>query len=187
MHLPTRYRYFIISYYRWIFHKYLYILIVLYKKLFQTRKYQQEKLGILQVFQPFQFIFYVLKAMMRISVKRNPYIAMPHKVLQRLRIHSRFCHITAIRMPANMRRDIRDLHLINIVVPFYHMIKPMFPVHCHQWQAFFIHKQKTGISVHHLFYLGLLPILNDGLKAFCNILCYRKFSRSGRSLCWLNY
>ena len=41
---------------------------------------------------------------MRISVKRNPYITMPHKVLQRLRVHSRFRHITAIRVAANMRR-----------------------------------------------------------------------------------
>ena len=46
--------------------------------------------GILQVFQPLQFILCILKAQMRISVKRNPYITMPHKVLQRLRVHSRF-------------------------------------------------------------------------------------------------
>lgn len=109
--------------------------------------------GILQVLQPLQFILCILKAQMRIGVKRNPYITMSHKVLQRLRVHSGFRHIAAIRMPANMRRDIGHLHPINIVVPLHHMIKPMFPVHCHQWQAFVIQKQEPGVSIHHLFYL----------------------------------
>ena len=104
---------------------------------------------------------------MRISVKRNPYITMPHKVLQRLRVHSRFRHITAIRVAANMRRNIRHLNSIDIIISLHHMIKPMFPVHCHQWQAFVIQKQEPGVSIHHLFYLWLLPILNDGLEAFC--------------------
>ena len=98
--------------------------------------------GVLQVFQPFQFILCILTAKMSLSVKHNPYITMPHKVLQRLWIHAGFRHIAAIRMPANMRRDIGHLHPINIVVPLHHMIKPMFPVHCHQWQAFVIQKQE---------------------------------------------
>lgn len=62
--------------------------------------------GILQVLQPLQFVLCILKAQMRIGVKRNPYIAMPHKVLQRLRVHSGFRHIAAIRVAANMWRDI---------------------------------------------------------------------------------
>lgn len=50
---------------------------------------------------------------MRIDVKRNSYIAMPHKVLQCLWIHAGFRHIATIRVPANMRRDIRHLHPID--------------------------------------------------------------------------
>ena len=97
--------------------------------------------GILQIFQPFQFILCILKVQMRISVKSNPYMGhsdigvtlntMPHKILQRLRVHSGFRHIAAIRVPANMWRDIRHLHPIDIVVPLHHVVKAMFPMHCH--------------------------------------------------------
>lgn len=65
---------------------------------------------------------------MRIGVKRNSYIAMPHKVLQCLWIHAGFRHIAAIRVPANMRRDIQHLHPIDIVVPLHHVVKAMFPM-----------------------------------------------------------
>ena len=61
---------------------------------------------------------------MRIGVKCNSYIAMPHKVLQCLWIHAGFRHIATIRVPANMQRDIRQLHPIDIVVPLHHVVMP---------------------------------------------------------------
>ena len=65
---------------------------------------------------------------MRIGVKCNSYITMSHKILQRFWIHAGFRHIAAIRVPANMRRNIRHLYPIDIVVPFHHVVKAMFPI-----------------------------------------------------------
>ena len=84
---------------------------------------------------------------------------MSHKILQRFWIHAGFRHIAAIRVPANMRRDIRHLHPIDIVVPLHHVVKAMFnalpltAVLCHP---------KTGTRYIHppLF----LPLVSPGLR-----------------------
>ncbi len=48
-----------------------------------------------------------------------------------------------------MRGDIRHLNPVNIVVSFYHVVKPMLPMHRHQGKPLFIRKQKSCVSIHH--------------------------------------
>ena len=47
----------------------------------------------------------IFKSYMWIRIKCNTYICMSHKILQSLRIHSWFCHVRAICVSANMRRN----------------------------------------------------------------------------------
>ena len=54
------------------------------------------------------------KTDMRVHIHSNTNIRMPHKVLQGLWIHSRFCHIGAISMAAYMWSDVRPLHSVNV-------------------------------------------------------------------------
>lgn len=59
---------------------------------------------------------------MRIGVKHNSYIAIPHKVLQCIWIHAGFRHIAAIGVAADVRRYAWHLQAVNLVVPIHHML-----------------------------------------------------------------
>ena len=65
---------------------------------------------------------------------------MPHEVLQRLGIHSRFCHIRTIRVSAYMRCDVWHLHPVDVIVSADHMIESVLPMHCHKWHSIIIVK-----------------------------------------------
>lgn len=66
---------------------------------------------------------------MCVCIQRHPDVAVPHQVLQRLRVHARFRHIAAVGVAADMRRDVRHLHPADIIIPLYHVVEPVFPVH----------------------------------------------------------
>ena len=123
---------------------------------------------------------------MCVHIHRNRYIRMPHEVLQCLRIHSRFCHIGTIGMSAYMRCDIRHLHPVDVIIPAYHVIESVLPVHCHQRHIIFIVEKKPAISINHLFDLGRYSVLNDCLKHLCHILCSGKFPCSSICFCGFN-
>lgn len=108
---------------------------------------------------------------------------MPHEILQRLRIHSRFFHIRTIDMSAYMRRDIWQLHTVDIIVPSNHMIETMLPVHCHKWHSIIIVKQESTISIYGFLHFRCSSVLNDCLKHLCHILCNRQHSCSCIRLC----
>ena len=57
-------------------------------------------------------------------------VAMPHQVLKRLRIHSRFCHIGAVCMPAHMGSHLRHLNLVDRIILLTNMIEVMLPMQC---------------------------------------------------------
>lgn len=84
---------------------------------------------------------------------------MPHKVLQCLGIHSRFCHIATIGVSAYMRRDIWHLHPVDVIVSADHMVETMLPVYCHKWHSIIIVKQESTISIY-----GLLHFLSHFLS-----------------------
>ena len=58
-----------------------------------------------------------------------------------------------------MRRDIWQLHPVDIIVPSNHMIETMLPVHCHKWHSIIIVKQESTISIY-----GLLHFLSHFLS-----------------------
>lgn len=108
---------------------------------------------------------------MSVCVKRNTYITMPHQVLQCLRVHTCFRHITAVSMSAYMRRDIRHLHPVNIIVSANHMIESMLPMHCHKRHSLLIQKKEAAVSIYHFFYFRTWPILDDSPEHICHIIC----------------
>ena len=69
-----------------------------------------------------QFVLCVLKSEMGICVHRDPDFAMTHKVLQCLWVHSRFSHIAAIGVAADVRHYAWHLQAVNLVVPIHHML-----------------------------------------------------------------
>ena len=97
-----------------------------------------------------QFVLCVLKSEMGIRVHRNPDFAMTHKVLQCLWVHSRFSHIAAIGVAADMRSNVWQLKAVNVVVPLNHIIEPVFPVHCNQWHSIFVVVQKSRVPIYYM-------------------------------------
>lgn len=53
---------------------------------------------------------------MRVYIKCNGDIGMPHKILQDLGIHSRFCHKGAVGVPAYMGSDGWKMHFVCAVI-----------------------------------------------------------------------
>lgn len=100
---------------------------------------------------------------------------MPHQVLQRLRVHAGFRHVAAVGVAADMRRDVRHLHPVDIVIPLYHVVEPVFPVHRHQRVAVLIQKQESRVPVYHPFIPWRLPVLDDALEAPRHIIRHGYF------------
>ena len=113
----------------------------------------------------------IIESDMRVHIHCDRYIRMPHEVLQRLGIHSRFCHIRTIRVSAYMRCDVWHLHPVDVIVSADHMIESVLPMHCHKWHSIIIVKQKSAISVYGLLHFRCISILNNRLKHLCHILC----------------
>ena len=86
-------------------------------------------------------------------------------------------------MLAYMRRDIWQLHPVDVIVSADHMIETMLPVHCHKWHSIIIVKQESTISIYGFLHFRCISILNDCLKHLCHILCNRQYSCSGICLC----
>ena len=56
-------------------------------------------------------------------------------------------------MSAYMRRDIWQLHPVDVIVSADHMIETMLPVQCHKWHSIIIVKQESTIHSLLLSYL----------------------------------
>lgn len=75
-------------------------------------------------------------------------------------------------------RDVRHLHLVNLIISLDHMVETMFPMHHHQRIAVLIHKKEYAVPVNHLF-IPRWPLSSMmPPETFSNILRHGKFSRS---------
>ena len=72
-------------------------------------------------------------------------------------------------MAADVRRDVRHLHAVNLVILLYHAIEAMLPVQSYQRHTFIVEVQETAVAVHELLLLWLTSVLDDRLKASCHI------------------
>ena len=97
-----------------------------------------------------QFVLCVLQAEVSISIQRNPDFAMAHKVLQCLCVHSRFSHIAAIGVAADVRGNVRQLKAVNVIVPLNHIVESVFPVHCDQRHSIFVVVQKSRVPIYYM-------------------------------------
>ena len=105
---------------------------------------------------------------------------MAHQVLQGLGIHTRPCHVAAVGMAANVRRDIRYLNPIDIIVALHHVVETVLPVHGHQGHTSFVYEKKSAVSVYHSFReLRLAPVFQDPGKAIGYLISYRYPSHTG--------
>ena len=103
---------------------------------------------------------------LRVHIHCDRYIRMPHEVLQRLGIHSRFCHIRTIRVSAYMRCDVWHLHPVDVIVSADHMIEigaanalPQVAFHYHRkTEIRYIRLWTSPLSAH---------LLNNRLKQVC--------------------
>ncbi len=104
---------------------------------------------------------------------------MPHQVLQRFRIHACLCLIAAVGMAADVRRDIRHLHPVNLVVLADHAVEAVFPVQRDQRHTVFVEVQEAAVAVHEGFPSQFLSVLNDCLKAPGDLLGDRNLPLTG--------
>ena len=80
------------------------------------------------------------------------------------------CHVAAVGMSADVGRDVRHLHPVDIVVPLDHGVEAVFPMHRYQRVAVLIHKKETAVPVDHLFNLWRLPILDNPAETLRHVL-----------------
>lgn len=86
-------------------------------------------------------------------------------------------------MSAYMRRNVWQLHPVDVIVSADHMIETMLPVHCHKWHSIIIVKQESAISIYGFLHFRCISALDDCLKHLYHILCNRQYSCSGIRLC----
>jgi len=82
-------------------------------------------------------------------------------------------------MAADMGRDVRHLHAVDIVVPLDHVVEAVFPMHRHQWIAVLIHKKESAVPVDQLFKPRRLPVLNNCPEALRHVLRHGQLPCSG--------
>ena len=95
---------------------------------------------------------------------------MPHQVLERLGVHARLRHVAAVGMAADMGRDVRHLHPVDIVVPLDHVVEAVFPMHRHQRVAVLIREKEAAVPVNHPFNLWRLPVLDNPAETLRHVL-----------------
>lgn len=101
----------------------------------------------------FNFLLCIIKFDVRVNVECDANIAVPHQILQGFSTEAAQGHISAIRMPANVRRYLRELVPIDFVIFCNCRLEPMFPVHCNYWFPVKVIIKKVGITINDLLYL----------------------------------
>lgn len=92
-------------------------------------------LRLVQFLQADHLILRIIQAKMGVRVHGYSYVRMPHKVLKSFWVHSGSCHIAAVGMPADMRRDVRKLYAEDVVVSLDCVLETVFPVQGYKQQA----------------------------------------------------
>ena len=78
-------------------------------------------LRLVQFLQTDHFILRIVQTEVGVGIYCHADVRMPHKVLKSLWVHSGSCHITAVGMPADMRRDVRKLYAEDVNDPVLHV------------------------------------------------------------------
>lgn len=92
-------------------------------------------LRLVQLLQADYLFLRIIKAEMGVGIHRHTDVRVPHKVLKSLWIHSGSCHIAAVGMLADMRRDVRKLYAEDVVVSLDCVLETVFPVQGYKRQA----------------------------------------------------
>ena len=87
---------------------------------------------------------------------------MPHQILQCLRIHPGLCHVGTVGVAAYMRSDVWHLHPVNLIVPCYHMVESMFPMHGYKRHSLIVKEQESAVTIDHLLNFRSWSVLDDG-------------------------
>ena len=95
---------------------------------------------------------------------------MSHQVLERLGIHARLRHVAAVGMAADVGRDVRHLHPVDIVVPLDHVVEAVFPMHGHFRVSVLVREKESCIPFYHPLVLRFFPVLNDRPETLRHVL-----------------
>lgn len=120
-------------------------------------------LRLVQLLQADHLILCIFQAKMGVRVHGYSYVRMPHKVLKSFWIHSGSCHITAVGMPADMRRDVRKLYAEDVVVSLDCVLETVFPVQGYKRQAPVISEKDVEDLVVHEVYIIVVNELEEVL------------------------
>ena len=124
---------------------------------------------------------------MGVGVQRNADVAVAHDVLQRFGIHPVLCHFGAERVPANMGRDLRQLHLIDLIVLLYDMLEILLPMERDHRHPVLVKEKESGMPVDDRLDLRLCARIKDFSEASLNLRRHRYHALSAFGLGVLNH
>ena len=119
---------------------------------------------------------------MSIGVQRNADVAVAHDILQCFGIHPVLCHLGAERMSADMGRDLRQLHLIDLIVLLYDMLEILLPMERDHRHPVLIKEKESGMSSNDGLELRLSTRIKDLSEASLNLRRHRHHALSAFGL-----
>jgi len=119
-----------------------------------------------------KFDLCIFKFQVSVGVQCDTDIRMSHDVLQGFGVHTALCHVGTECMTAHMGCDFRKLNFVDVVVLVEDMLEVMLPMECNHGLTILVQEKKSGITVDHRFFLRLLPVADDPLKALNNLLTH---------------
>ena len=135
---------------------------------------------------PVKFDLCIFKFQVGVSVQSHTDIRMPHDILQGFGIHTALSHVGTESMTAHMGCDLRKLNFVDTVVLVEDMLEVMLPVKGDHGLTILVQEKKSGVTVNHRFFLRLLPVTDDPLKALNNLLAHGNIAFTTFSLGFLD-
>lgn len=136
-------------------------------------------LRLVQLLQADHLFLRIIQAEMGVGIHRHTDVRVPHKVLKRLWIHSGSCHITAVGMPADMRRDVRKLYAEDVVVSLDCVLETVFPVQGYKRQAPVISEKESYVTINHDLLHPFRSVIDDRLEHIPHIIRHWELPGSG--------
>ena len=140
-------------------------------------------LRLVQFLQADHLILRIIQTKMCVGIHGHTDVRMSHKVLKSLWVHSGSCHITAVGMPADMRRDVRKLYAEDVVVSLNCVLETVFPVQGYKRQAPVISEKESDVAINHDLLHPFRSVIDDRLEHIPHIIRHRELPCSGIRLC----
>ena len=136
-------------------------------------------LRLVQFLQADHLILRIIQTKMCVGIHGHTDVRVPHKILKSLWVHSGSCHIAAVGMPADMRRDVRKLYAEDVVVSLDCVLETVFPVQGYKRQASVISEKESDVTINHDLLHLFRTVIDDCLEHIPHIIRHWELPCSG--------